>query len=95
MLQWDFPFDREETKKLNTAPSNGWVHVKDRSFEEVKDNPELLKQWLGYEKNIKDLDFDTVKHSPEMFKHWLEYAKNAEYRPKGWKSQFNKPKRID
>lgn len=95
VMQWDFPFDREETKKLANGPSTGWVHVKDRTFEEVKDNPELLKQWLGYEKNIKDLDFETVRHSPEMFKHWLEYAKNASYRPKGWKSQFNKPKRID
>lgn len=70
VMQWDFPFQREEIKKLANQPSNGWVHVRDRTFDEVKDNPELLKQWL-------------------------EYEKNAKVRPTGWKSQYNKPKRID
>lgn len=68
--QWDFPFQREEIKKLANQPSTGWVHVRDRTFDQVKDNPELLKQWL-------------------------EYEKNAKLRPTGWKSQYNKPKRID
>lgn len=68
--QWDFPFQREEIKKLANEPSTGWVHIKDRTFDQVKDNPEMLKQWL-------------------------EYEKNASKRPDNWKSQYNKPKRID
>lgn len=70
VMQWDFPFQREEIKKLANQPSTGWIHIKDRTFDQVKDNPEMLKQWLEYEKNSK-------------------------LRPKGWKSQYNKPKRID